>query len=187
MKAKNINLNWLPRGEEWDCGLVAPEECRVACHWEYARHELPPMSKPGDQYVFCPHNYRQAAREHFPAPWLSLTKAQREKILESFYPAPVMQVRTLREFFKRMPTNGSHPEILQALLRHSYVIIPNFRVHGVEAVIKEFEKWARKEAKQHPQSRRAQAAEPPFDALKWLAVARLDKARSKAKVTIEQA
>jgi hypothetical protein len=54
-------------------------------------------------------------------------------------------------------------------------------------VIKEFEKWARKEAKQHRQSRRAQAAELPFDALKWLAVLRLDQARRKALVTIERA
>lgn len=54
-------------------------------------------------------------------------------------------------------------------------------------MIKEFEKWARQEAKQYPPSRRAQAAEPPFDALKWLAVARLDKARRQAGVTIEKA
>lgn len=182
-KSKSIDLKWLPPAEEWDFRSVMEVECRVACHWEYER-ESHPFAVP---QKYFPPNYRQAARELFPQAWTTLTKEQRQKVMETFLPAPVMQVRKLREFFKRMPMNGAHPEILQGLLHYSYVVVPNFQVHGVEAVIKEFEKWARKEAKQYPQSRRAQAAEPPFDALKWLAVARLDKARRKANVTIEKA
>jgi len=180
---KSIDLKWLPPVEEWDFRSVTEAECRVACHWEYERenHPLAAAQK------YFPPNYRQAAQELFPQPWTTLTKEQRQKVLATFLPSPVLQVHKLREFFKRMPLNGAHPAILQGLLHHSYVVIPNFRMHGVEAVIKEFEKWARKAAKQYPPSRRAQAAEPPFDALKWLAVARLDKARRKASVTIERA
>jgi hypothetical protein len=108
--------------------------------------------------------------------------------LESFIPSPALQVRTLREFLKRMPPYGAHPEITAHRLQHSYVVVPNFRVHGVEAVIKELEKWARQAAKNYPASRRAQAAELPFDTLKWLAVLRLEAARKKVeKLTIQSA
>lgn len=181
------NLSWLPPTEEWDFRSVTAGECRVACHWEYARQtgRAAAMNKNGHNY--CPSNYRQAARELFPRAWEVLTKEQREKVVASFQPVPVIQVRNLREFFKRMPKQGANQNVLQSLWRHSYVIIPEFRVYGVEVVIREFEKWARKEAKQHPQSRRAQAAELPFDTLKWLAVERLDKARIEAGVTIEKA
>jgi hypothetical protein len=206
-KLKSIDLKWLPPAEEWDFRSVTMSECRVACHWEYERenHPIAPSlvvhhkanaaaknpasmaAQGGATRIYYPTNYRQAARELFPQPWTTLTKEQRQKVMETFFPAPVMQVRKLREFFKRMPMSGASPEILQSLLQHSYVVVPNFTLHGVEAVIKEFEKWARKEAKQHRQSRRAQAAELPFDALKWLAVLRLDQARRKALVTIERA
>lgn len=47
------------------------------------------------------------------------------------------------EFFKWMPVKGADPKILKNLLHHSYAIIPNFQAHGVEAVIREFEKWER--------------------------------------------
>jgi hypothetical protein len=67
------------------------------------------------------------------------------------------------------------------------VITPNFSGHGVEAVLKQLESWARKEAREYPRARRAQAAELPFDALKWLAVLRVDEARRKANVTIGRA
>ena len=202
-KLKSIDLKWLPPAEEWDFRSVTVSECRVACHWEYERENHPSTPNPAAQHkagtaasmaaqsgatrIYYPTNYRQSARELYPQAWTTLTKEQRQKVMESFSPAPVMQVRKLREFFKRMPMSGASPEILQSYLQHSYVVVPNFTLHGVEAVIKEFEKWARKEAKQYRQSRRAQAAEPPFDALKWLAVARLDKARRKAHVTIDKA
>ena len=43
------------------------------------------------------------------------------------------------------------------------------------------------ESKRYRPSRRAQAANLPFDALKWLAVLRIDEARRKAGVTIGKA
>ena len=182
--SKPIDLKWLPPAEEWDFRPVTEHECRVACHWEYERQST---SRHGAGHKHFPVNYRQAARELFPQAWMTLAKEQRTKVVESFLPRPVLQVRKLREFLKRMPVNGTNPEIFQAYLHQSYVVIPNFGLHGVEAVIKEFEKWARTEAKQHPRSPRAQAAELPFDTLKWLAVLRLDGARRKAGVTIERA
>ena len=182
-KSKSIDLKWLPPAEEWDFRSVTASECPVACHWEYERENHPSAATQKN----CPQNFRQAARELFPQPWTTLTKEQRKMVMETFSPSPALQVRKMREFFNRMPVKGADPKILKNLLHHSYAIIPNFQVHGVEAIIKEFEKWARKAAKQYPASRRAQAAEPPFDALKWLAVARLDKTRRKANVTIERA
>lgn len=186
-KTKSIDWKWLPPAEEWDFRSVAPGDCRVACHWEYERQSKPPAPMNSSGYKFYPPNYRQAARDLFPQVWTTLTREQREKVLASFSRSPVIQAHRMREFFKRLPPNGSNPEILQNFFKHAYVVIPDFQGHGVEAVIKEFEKWARKEARQHPKSRRAQAAEVPFDALKWLAAARLDQARRKAKVTIDQA
>ena len=207
LKTKSIDLKWLPPAEEWDFRSVTEAECRVACHWEYERENHPITPSPVAHHKtvgtgkkstrlanpsvapqkYFPPNYRQSAQELFPQPWTNLTKEQRQKVLATFLPSPALQIRKLREFFKRMPLNGAHPEILQGLLHHSYVVVPNFRMHGVEAVIQEFKKWARKEAKQYPTSRRAQAAELPFDALKWLAAARVDKARRKANITIERA
>ena len=205
--ANIIDLNWLPPAEEWDFRSVTSSECPLACHWEYEREKCPspPTTAEIDklmanakklggcfvrdttQHCYYPSNYRQAARDLFPRPWVSLTTEERQTVLGTFFPPPVLQVRQLKEFFNRMPTNGMPPDTLQGLLHHSYVIIPSFQRHGVEAVIKEFEKWARKQAKEYPASRRAQAAGPPFDALKWLAVARLDKVRREAKVTIQKA
>lgn len=183
-KSKPIDLKWLPLAEEWDFRPVTENECRVACHWEYERQSIP---RRGGGHKYCPVNYRQAARELFPQAWTTLANEQRNKVVESFLPRPVLQVRKLREFLKRMPIGGTDSEIFQAYMHQSYVVIPNFRLHGVEAVIKEFEKWVRNEAKQYPRSPRAQAAELPFDTLKWLAVLRLDEARRKAGVTIERA
>jgi hypothetical protein len=57
----------------------------------------------------------------------------------------------------------------------------------VEVIIKEFEKWARKEAKNYAQSPRAKAAEPPFDVLKWLSVYRLENKRRETGITYEKA
>lgn len=186
LKPQAEDFKWLPPAEEWDFRSVTEGECRVACHWEYERQDSRSTSKLGGQ-KYVPVNYHQAARELFPQAWTTLTREQRAKVVESFLPSPVIQVRKLREYLKRMPVNGANPEIFQAFLHQAYVIVPNFRGHGVEAVIKEFAKWARQEAKQHPPTRRAQAAELPFDALKWLAVLRLDAARRMAGVTIERA
>ena len=184
---KNPDLKWLPPAEEWDFRSVTKAECRVACDWEYQRDWRPKASEDKKPYLFCPQNYRGAARELFPQIWLTLTQEQRQKVVDSYYQLPAIQVRKMRDFWKRMPVEGSNRDIFQAYINKSYVIIPNFSVRGVEAVIKAFEIWARKEAKQHPQSRRAQAAEPPFDALKWLAVVRLDRARKKGDITVEKA
>ena len=188
MKPKSADLKWLPRAEEWDFRSVTAKEYRVACHWEYEREMISTrvMSSTAMQ-TYCPPVYRGAARGLFPQAWTTLTKEQREGVLATFLPVPVIQVRKLGEFFKRMPMTGMDSALLQSYLQNSYVIIPNFRLYGVEVVIRELENWARKEAKQYPQSRRAQAAEPRFDALKWLAVARLDKRRCQARVTIDEA
>ena len=136
---------------------------------------------------YFPQNYRQAARELFPQAWLTLTPKQREKVLASFFPTPAMQVRKLGDFLKRVTNHGVSSEVPRPYLERAYVMVPDFTGHGVEAVIKKFETWARQEAKEYPQSRRAQAADLPFDALKWLAVLRIDEARRQAHVTIETA
>ncbi len=196
MKRKPADLNWLPPAEEWDFRSVTPSECRVACHWEYARQirkaMLPnprgptlPLAEKTMHNGYCPAIYRQAAKELFPQAWCTLTKEQRVKVLDSFYAIPSLQVRKLGDFLKRV--QGASPEVRRAYGEHSYVVQASFSLHGVEAVVKEFEIWARKEAKQHGPSPRAKAAEPPFDALKWLAVLRLEEARRKTGMKIENA
>jgi len=174
MKQKAADLKWLPPAEEWDFRSVTPVECRVAACWEYERENLPLriIQSGAAKTPFLPPLFRQPAREVFPQPWNKSSPEQRVKIVESFFSSPALQVRKLREFLKRMPVNQAHPELVQRFLHQSYVIIPNFQVNGVEAVIAEFERWARAEAKNYPSSRRAKAAELPFDTLKWLAVAR---------------
>jgi hypothetical protein len=188
-KFNGIDLRWLPPAEEWDFRPVTASECRVACHWEYEREfgRIEGAAIGGQNQPYFPQHYRQAARGLFPRAWMTLTKEQRQGVLESFFATPVVQVRKLGEFLKRMPANGVNPKIVQPYLDHSYVVIPHFTLYGVEAVIKSLEKWARSEAKHHEQSRRAQAAELPFDALKWLAVLRLDQARQQSHVTIGRA
>jgi hypothetical protein len=188
MKQKAADLKWLPPAEEWDFRSVTPQECRVAAYWEYEREHAPVriIQSGGAKSPNFPAEFRQPAREVFPQAWNTLSPEQRVKIVESFLPSPALQVRKLREFLKRMPANEAHPELLQRFLHQSYVIIPDFRVHGFEVVIAEFERWAREEAKNYPSARRAKAAELPFDTLKWLAVARVDVARCKASITIEK-
>jgi len=183
----NINdLSWLPPAEEWDFRSVTASECRIACHWEYEREfgRIEGAAIGGQSQPYFPQHYRQAARGLFPRAWMTLTKEQRQGVLESFPAVPVVQVRKLGEFLKRTSATGANSHIPQSYLDHSYVVIPHFTLYGVEAVIKGLEKWARSEAKHYRQSRRAQAAELPFDALKWLAVLRLDQARRQAHVTI---
>lgn len=187
IKPASINFKWLPPAAEWDFRSVTEVECRIACHWEYERqesHNHPLTSSPRVAHKYCPKNYRQAARELFPQAWLTLTKEQQEQVVGSFAPAPVLQVRKLGDFLKRVTIHGGSAEIPRPYLESSYVVVPDFTGHGVEAVIKKLAKWARQEAKEYPQSRRAQAAELPFDALKWLAVLRVDKWRREHGVTI---
>ena len=45
MKKQAVDLNWLPAHEEWDFRSIAEAECRIACHWEYAR-EVEPLLDP---------------------------------------------------------------------------------------------------------------------------------------------
>jgi hypothetical protein len=203
MKTTAPDIRWLPPREEWDFRTVTPGECRVACHWEYAREirritasslwpRLTGFGKDRAEVShiakeFCPANYRQQARELFPQAWFTLTKEQRASVVSSFFPIPAIQVRKLGEFFKRMHwVEKAKSEVVEAYLEYTYVLLPNFSLHGVEAVIKEFEAWARKEAKNYPQSPRAKGAELPFDTLKWLAVLRLDQARRGARISFEK-
>jgi hypothetical protein len=124
----------------------------------------------------------------FPRAWASLSAAERASIVGAVAPLPALQVRTLREFVAR--TNGAvdpKAEVFERLSQGAYVIRPNFSALGVEVIIKEFEKWARKEAKGYARSPRAKAAEPPFDLLKWLSVYRLEGKRCEAGITYEKA
>jgi hypothetical protein len=207
MKKSVPDLSWLPPREEWDFRTVTPAECRVACHWEYSRdirRIIEPVGQSLEKVLgsrqavangarskssasYFPRNYRQPASTLFPQAWLSLTKEQRASIVSSFYPVPAVQIRKLGDFFKRMQwTERPHLQAFQPCLEHCYVIQPNFTLCGVEAVLKEFEAWARKEAKNYRPAPRAKAAELPFDALKWLAVSRLEDARRNAAVSFEQ-
>jgi hypothetical protein len=194
MRESTVDLNWLPAREEWDFRTVVVGECRIASHWEYARQIRNTMSPNAGRQgalpentparnCYCPAIYRHAARDLFPQAWGTLTKAARAKVVDSFYAIPSLRVRKLGDFLKRV--QGGSPEILRAYYENSYVVQTDFSLYGVEAVIKEFEAWARKEARQYRPSPRAKAAEPPYDALKWLAVLRVEDARRKAGMTFE--
>jgi hypothetical protein len=106
------------------------------------------MAKLPNGQNYFPQNYRQAARELFPQAWLTLTTKQRVEVLESFFPSPAMQVRKLGDFLKRVTNHGFSSEIPRPYLERSYVIVPDFTGHGIEAVIRQLETWARKEAKE---------------------------------------
>jgi hypothetical protein len=208
MKKIRLDMSWLPSGEEWDFRAVAPAECRVACDWEYSR-ELRLVTEPApfgleqisganipsgnmptakSPRLYCPVHYHHAARALFPRAWLTLTREQRAAVVGSFSPIPALQVRKLGDFFQRMGWTRHAPlDIPKQFLEHCYVVVPNFSGSGVEAVIKGFENWARKEARCYPPARHAKAAQLPFDALKWLSVSRLEPARRKARVSFEQA
>jgi hypothetical protein len=150
--------------------------------------DFPATAKRKPAHPYCPVFYRQAARELFPQSWLSLTKQQRAAVLGSFHPIPAVQVRKLGDFFRHTQwAEGAHLDILRPYLEHTYVVQPNFSFCGVETVIKELETWARKEARNYPRAPRAKAAALPFDALKWLAVSRLEDARSKPCVSFDNA
>ena len=196
--------SWLPPRDEWDFRAVTPAECRVACHWEYSRdirrvtdaalrspQKLSGTKPPAGRtpLPYFPPNYRQPAAALFPRPWLSLTKDQRAAILDTFYPVPAVQIRKLGDFLRRWQgVKGPPQDGLRSWLEsYSYVLQPNFTLCGVEAVLREFEAWARDEAKHYPPAPHAKAAELPFDALKWLAVSRLEDARRNARLSFDQA
>jgi hypothetical protein len=175
---------------------VTPAECRVAGNWEYSRdiHRITKAAikrfkdvpRPRSPEIHCPAFYRQAARKLFPQPWLNLTKQQHTAILDSFCAIPPAQVRKLGDFFRHTQwADGAHLDILRPYLEHTYVVQPNFSLFGVETVLKELEDWARKEARNYPRAPRAKAAALPFDALKWLAVSRLEDARRAARVSFD--
>lgn len=188
--ASAVDFSWMPPKEEWDFRSVTNQECRVAAYWEYEREYITKriIRICGEPSPACPPIFRQAAREFFPRAWNTLAPEQRARIVESFIPTPALQVCKLSDFLTRIPPPGTNPEITSGLLLHARVIIPNFRVQGVEEVIKEFDNWARREAGRYPASPRAHAAALPFSALKWLAVARLEAARNKVeKLTIQMA
>jgi hypothetical protein len=206
MKKTVPDIKWLPPREEWDFRAVIPDECRMACHWEYSREiyscsagairnfKENATSKEAGREIkgelarfFCPSIYRQAARELFPQPWTSLTKEQRSAVIGSFILVPKLQAWKLEAYFERMKwAKDASAEMVLPLVENTYVIRPNFTLYGIEAVIKELATWARKEAKNHRQSPRAKAAELPFDALKWLAVLRLDYKRRQDKINFEK-
>lgn len=201
-------ITWLPPSEEWDFRSVTPAECRMACHWEYSREfgklvarvnrPVPAHLVPKETHghimrgnlteAYCPPDYHQAAKEFFPRAWVTLTPEERGRVMDSFFTVSAIRVSKLGEYLKRtqVKLDGSN-DTNQWHLQCDYVLQPNFSLYGVEAVIKEFRIWARKEARKYRQSPRAKAAVPPFDVLKWLAVKRLDAERCRVPVTIEAA
>lgn len=166
---KPLDISWLPPAEEWDFRCVTAEECRVACHWEYGRE----IWKMSSGMFFKPGEVRKA--------WPAMTKAERECRVDRTPLAPVLQIRTFRDALNRAQI--SEPDKWLSHFERAYVLRPNFSACGVQAIIKEFESWARKEAKKYKQAPRAKAAELPFDLLKWLAVLRLDEQRKQAGMT----
>jgi hypothetical protein len=207
MRSPAPDLSWLPKPEEWDFRSVTKAECRIACHWEYAR-DIEPVIRPilGPRLVANGANSVQkrgsAVPERtgtvrgdvvtksglFPRPWETLSEAERAGVAGAVEPLPPLQVRTLVDFLSRgiWPAD-LNSELMQRLAQGVYVIRPNFSGLGVEVIIREFERWARKEAKEYAQSPRAKAAGPPFDLLKWLAVYRLEEKRREAGITYEKA
>lgn len=207
MKKRALDLTWLTKSEEWDFRSVTEAECRIACHWEYAREiqliqaTLRPrlvannaglIQKAGTAVA----EPRSGALRRdvvtrsmlFPKPWVTLTDAERADVFSAVEPLPALQVRGLRDFLARTNWSvNSDAKLLQRFSEGAYVIRPNFSSLGVEVILKEFEKWARREAKNYARSPRAKAAEPPFDLLKWLSVYRLEEQRREARITYEKA
>jgi hypothetical protein len=199
MKKEAVDMSWLPAREEWDFRSVTETECRVACHWEYARDirqlARAAIVRPSGIGVQNEKAEGEVIKRDivtknafFPRAWTNLSAAERTSVLGAVAPPPPLQVRTLREFVARANwIVDPKAEQFERLSQGAYVIRPNFSALGVEVIIKEFEKWARKEAKNYARSPRAKAAEPPFDLLKWLSVYRLEAKRCEAGITYETA
>lgn len=195
MIKKAPDLNWLPPREEWDFRSVRPEECRLACYWEYGREFRIGFGLPTARTlrqetttgtvgeIWTPAQTEEKAR-----PWLAMTAAERAKVIAAHPVLPAVQVRTLREAMNRMPMAvRNNPTSWQQFAQGAYVMRPNFVLHGVEAVIKELESWARREAEKYPRSPRAKAAQEPFHLLKQLATLRLEQQRRAAGLTYQTA
>jgi len=195
--AKGCDLTWLPPQEEWDFRSITNEECRFACHWEYARQIHAATSHASrligngvseaavnDAKVlgWRPSNYHGVAREMFPRAWLAMTTEQRGKVIASFHRLPAVAVRRLDDFLQRMNWSKGIPDGKETarVLEHTWVIQPHFGVYGAPAVVAELRAWARDQSKRYRRTPRARAAELPFDELKWLAVLRLEGARCAA-------
>lgn len=195
MKQPVPDLKWLPSAVDWDFRSVTEAECRVACHWEHAReiHQLTEGVIRGASGTIGAKEGQVSAgvgikSALFPRAWCSLAAEERVRLVDTYSPAPALQVRPLANVLERaQPAERAGAQSPRHLHRGAYVIRPNFSGAGVEAVIKQFELWARMEAKKHTRSPRAKAAAPPFDLLKWLAVGRVDAARVAAKLTYEVA
>lgn len=203
IKMIGADLNWLPPAHEWDFRSITAEECRIACHWEYSRQVyqgrlMMPRSIPepgtgklvgtAKPEVWCPDRYHGAARQLFPRPWLALTPEQRKAVLGSFHRLPVVTVRTLGDFLKRMNWMNGIPdgETARGYMEHTFVIQPHFGVYGETAVMAKLSEWAQVESRRYRRRPHAKGASLPFDELKWLAAWRLELARCAANEALTQ-
>jgi len=203
MKKTLIDLSWLPAQESWDFRGVKVAECRIACHWEYSREvesDLPAKPEkitdeengpigPENTGTFPVIDLLVSKGAPFPKAWTAMTDDERQKLVAAIPRLSSLDVRSLEKVMdeKVKRAEGKLAKSLRWGNEGAYVIRPGFTAFGVEAVVKEFAAWARKEAKEYDRSLRAKAAEPPFDLLKWLAVRRLEAARRKARISYEQA
>ena len=208
MKRATKDSRWLPPPVEWDFRSITQTECRIACHWEYTRDiqnflkasiRTPARATPAEPQKDSSSPQTPEGRTFraipglgsesklFPRAWRSLAADERARVLAAILPMPALQVRALADVLERAKWADRVGATGKYWNQGAYVIRPNFSAAGVEAVIKEFEGWARQEAKKYTRSPRAKAAGPPFDLLKWLAVDRIDVARSVAAITYEEA
>jgi hypothetical protein len=206
MNKAPADITWLPPQQEWDFRSVTRTECRVACHWEYSR-EIERMlgtAAVAGRKVSSEASFRlsdvtplaalKASRRDkvtksplFPRPWTALTAGERTSVMAAVEPLPALQMRTLNQFLARSGwALGKNAAPVAEFTDGAYVFRPDFTGRGVEVVIREFEKWARKEAKNYTRSPRAKAAELPFDLLKWLSVFRVDTKRREVGLTYER-
>jgi hypothetical protein len=117
-----------------------------------------------------------------------MTPEQRKSVLESFHRLPVVTVRTLGDFLKRMNWIKGIPDGVASsgYLEHSFVIQPQFGVYGAPAVVAKLSKWAQVESRRYRRRPRAKGASLPYDELKWLAAWRLEVARCATNEAIKQ-
>ena len=184
-----------PPREDWDFRGIVPEECDVACYWEYAR-ELPKYSKDPKSWVHDASKSQETLihmcsdGKHLETPWLSLTPREREVASNSRMKARPLMVRTVRdlaESWLRLSDGdpGKAFESIRTSSSRAYVVYPEFERYGAERVIAEFKAWARKESKRVPRRLQGKAAEPPFKYLKWLSAYRLEQARRGSRLSFE--
>jgi hypothetical protein len=94
----------------------------------------------------------------------------------------------IKELMKDLISNGHAPATVidQYLNDKAYLLTANFTFGGTQKIIDELETWAIREAGRFPRAKRGKAAEPPYDCLKWLAAYRLDEARHRFGVSLEE-